>query len=324
MNLIATGSTTPRCLSELYIIGHVPGATDGGGTAGSFDEHPAVHVVVDCRSLLGEGVTWDDATGELLWVDIDGHLLHRLDPTGRHTATPIGRRVSVVVPRAAGGYVAVAGREIVHLDRHGVFGDVVATLPTAGDGEANDGRVDPRGRLWVGSVDRSGLHRGALFCVDEFGVVTEVLGGRALSNGIDWSPDGLHCFYADSLLRRIDLIELDHEGLPADVHEFRRFTEMPDGLTVDAAGFVWVALWDGGGIRRLDTNGKIDRAVPVAGGWITSCAFGGADLRTLYITTATVDLDDDARSRAPHAGSLFGTPSGVAGRGYTPFGADSP
>jgi sugar lactone lactonase YvrE len=281
-------------------------------------------LAVDCGCLLGEGVTWDADAQTLLWLDVDNRVLHRLAATRRHTTTPLERTASVVVPRRGGGFVAVADNAVVTMDDRGAFGDVIATLPADGDGRANDGRVDPHGRLWVGTVDRSGANRAGLFCVDSSGAVTKTLSGRALSNGIDWSPDGRRCYHADSLLRRIEVLELDDEGFPTGVEVFATFSEMPDGLTVDEEGGVWVALWDGGGVRRFASDGRLDRTLPVAGGWITSCAFGGADLRTLYITSATVDLDPETQRRLPHAGSLFATAPGVRGRGYTPFGSPAP
>lgn len=287
------------------------------------DEHAepgAVRVVVDSRSLLGEGVTWDAASGTLIWLDIDGQLLHRLDSDGNHTSQRLPSLTSVVVPHRTGGLIAVAGLEVRRLDGDGAFGDLVATLPADGDGRANDGRCDPRGRLWVGTVDRSGQNRAGLFRVDESGEVELMLPGRALSNGIDWSPDGRRCYHADSLLRRIEVIELDEDGSPTSTHEFARFSTMPDGLSVDADGCVWVALWDGGGVQRFRPDGQLDRTMTVPGGWVTSCAFGGDALRTLYITSARTDLGDEARHAFPHAGSLFAVEVDVAGRGYTPFG----
>lgn len=277
-------------------------------------------VVVDCRSLLGEGVTWDAATASLLWVDVDRGLFHRLDADGRHHTVEPDRAVSVVVPRTGGGFVAVSGLDVVDMDAAGRFGPVIATLPPDGDGRANDGRCDPQGRLWVGTVDRSGADRAALFRVDEHGVVAEMLPGRALSNGIDWSPDGRRCYHADSMLRRIDELHLDERGDVVEVREFARFDVMPDGLSVDEEGCVWVALWDGGVVQRFTPDGRLDLSVSMPGGWITNCAFGGPDLRTLSITTACVDLDPDVHRAQPHAGSLFAVDVGVAGRGYTSFG----
>lgn len=282
-----------------------------------------VAVVVDCRSLLGEGVTWDADSSTLLWVDIDSRLLHRLHQDGRHESTELERSASVVVPCRTGGLVAVSGLEVVAMDDGGSFGRVIATLPANGDGRANDGRCDPHGRLWVGTVDQSGANHGGLFCVDEAGDVVEVLAGRALSNGIDWSPDGRRCYHADSLLRRIEVLLLDDQGIPCETHEFATFSAMPDGLSVDEEGGVWVALWDEGQVQRFTPDGRLDRCLSVPGGWITSCAFGGPELRTLYITTASVGLDPEALEHQPSAGSLFFIELDVAGRGYTPFGSAS-
>jgi sugar lactone lactonase YvrE len=288
----------------------------------SMQHELVAEVVVDCRSLLGEGVTWDAATATLLWVDVDRQLVHRLGADGRHDEIVSDRAVSVVVPRAGGSFVAVAGLDVVAMGADGRFGEVITTLPPDGDGLANDGRVDPHGRLWVGTVDRSGARRAALVRVDVGGGTEVMLGGRALSNGIDWSPDGRRCYHADSMLRRIDELQLDAHGDVTDVREFARFEAMPDGLSVDEEGCVWVALWDGGRVERYMPDGRLDRTVSVpGGGWVTNCAFGGPDGRTLYVTTACVDLDADVHRSQPYAGSLYAVDVDVAGRGYTPIGS---
>lgn len=280
----------------------------------------SVDLVVECRSLLGEGVTWDATTSTLLWLDIDGRLLHRLHSDGRHAAVVVSSPTSVVVPTSTGELLAVSGLEVGMLNASGAIGSVLAELPPDGDGRANDGRCDPHGRLWIGTVDRSGEHRAGMFCVDDSGFVRRVRSGRALSNGIDWSPDGSKCYHVDSLHRTVDELTLDDKGFPVSERTIATFDVLPDGVSVDMEGGIWVALWDGGGVVRLSPSGEIDCRIDVPGGWITSCAFGGADLRTLYITSATVDLDDARRRANPSAGSLFACRPGVAGRGYTPFG----
>jgi len=280
----------------------------------------SVDLVVECRSLLGEGVTWDAATSTLLWLDIDGRLLHRLHSDGRHEEVAMSSSTSVVVPTSTGELLAVSGLKVGILNDSGVIEEVLAELPPDGDGRANDGRCDPHGRLWIGTVDRSGEHRAGVFCVDDSGFVRRVRSGRALSNGIDWSPDGSKCYHVDSLHRTVDELTLDDKGFPVSERTIATFDVLPDGVSVDMEGGIWVALWDGGGVVRLSPSGEIDCRIDVPGGWITSCAFGGADLRTLYITSATVDLDDARRRANPSAGSLFACRPGVAGRGYTPFG----
>lgn len=280
----------------------------------------SVDLVVECQSLLGEGVTWDAATSSLLWLDIDGRLLHRLHSDGRHEEVAMNSSTSVVVPTCTGELLAVSGLKVGILNDSGVIEEVLTELPPDGDGRANDGRCDPHGRLWIGTVDRSGEHRAGVFCVDDSGFVRRVRSGRALSNGIDWSPDGSKCYHVDSLHRTVDELSLDDNGFPVSERTIATFDVLPDGVSVDMEGGVWVALWDGGGVVRLSPSGEIDCRIDVPGGWITSCAFGGADLRTLYITSATVDLDDARRRANPSAGSLFACRPGVAGRGYTPFG----
>ena len=288
------------------------------------DRDAAVEVAVDCRSLLGEGVTWDADSDTLLWLDVDGCVLHRLAAGSRHTSTPLERTTSVVVPRRGGGFIAVAGREVMALDDRGAFGDVIATLPAEGDGRANDGRVDPHGRLWVGTVDRSGANRAGLFCVDESGAVDAdpVRTGAVQRHRLEPRRSTL-------LPRR--LAAAPHRGAGAGR------AGLPDGRRG-----VRDVLGDA---RRPDRRrGRRGvgrplgrrRAPAIRSRWtVRSCAaggrgvdhqfaFGGADLRTLYITSANSDLDADTHRRMPHAGSLFAAEPGVGGRGYTPFGSAAP
>jgi sugar lactone lactonase YvrE len=279
-----------------------------------------IDLVVDCRCLLGEGVTWDDATQTLLWVDIENSQLFRLRTDGTHEVQSLAQSASVVVPTRDGRLLAVSGLGVGVLGDDGKVGDLIASLAADGDGHANDGRCDPQGRLWIGTVDRSGKNAAGLFCVDSEGAIIKVRDGRALSNGIDWSPDGGKCYHVDSLHRTVEEMTLNSDGLPAEVRTLASFDAIPDGLSVDIDGGIWIALWDGGAVVRLSPDGKIDRRIEVPGGWITSCAFGGRDLRTLYITSARTDLDPEIAKTCPSAGSLFACDVGVSGRGYTPFG----
>lgn len=276
-------------------------------------------LVVDSACLLGEGPTWDAVGARLLWLDIDAHTLHRLDADGRHTTVELAARVTAVVPAAAGGLVAAADCSVVHLDERGRLGTVIATLPRAGDGVTNDARCDPFGRIWVGTVDRSGAGAAGLFCVSADGTVVTIRSGVGLSNGLDWSPDGRTCHYVDSFAHCIHDLHLDGDGLPVRTTVLTEMDAIPDGLTVDAEGGVWVALWDGGAVHRYLPDGRLDRVVTVPGGFVTSCAFGGTASTTLYITTARTDLPDRQRREQPHAGGLFAADVGVPGRGYTPF-----
>lgn len=279
-------------------------------------------LVVDSACLLGEGPTWDGHDRLLLWLDIDAQMLHLLDADGVHTSVALDARVTAVVPHAHGGLIAAADCAVAHLDEHGRLGAVIAPLPSAGDGVTNDGRCDPSGRLWVGTVDRSGERRAGLFCVSPGGSVTTVRTDVGLSNGIDWSPDGRTAYYVDSFARCVQRLHLDEAGLPVRSDVLVDVDAIPDGLTVDADGCVWLALWDGGAVHRYRPDGRLDRVVNVPGGFVTSCAF--ADDTTLYITTARIDLPEDGLREHPHAGGLFAADVGVTGRGYTAFGARDP
>jgi len=278
-------------------------------------------LVVDCACRLGEGPTWDAWREQLLWLDIDDQRLHRLDVDDVHSTTELDRRVTAVVPDADGGLVAAVDASVAHLDGSGAVGSIIATLPPAGDGVTNDGRCDPSGRLWIGTVDRSGSNRAGLFCVGSDGSVTVVRSGVGLSNGLDWSPDGRICHYVDSFARCIQNLHLGPDGLPVGADILVGIDATPDGLTVDAEGGIWVALWDGGEVHRYRPDGRLDRRVSVAGGFITSCAFGGPDGSTLYITTARDEMTPGDLVRQPHAGGLFAAEVGVTGRGYTAFAA---
>jgi sugar lactone lactonase YvrE len=278
------------------------------------------HIQVETECELGEGPTWDLERQRLLWLDVDGHELHELAVDGTHTSTGLDRRVSAMVPHVEGGLVGVAGLDITRFDHSGRAGSIIATLPPDGEGLANDARCDPSGRLWVGTVDRSGADAGGLFCVGADGTVTQVRDGVALSNGMDWSPEGDRCYYVDSLAHCIQVLHLGPDGLAVRTETLVEIEQLPDGLTVDAEGGIWVALWDGGAVHRYTPGGVLDRVVTVPGGFVTSCAFGGSHQTTLFITTARGGLPETQRRAEPDAGGLFAVDAGVAGRGYTPFG----
>jgi len=280
-------------------------------------------IVVESECELGEGPTWDASRQRLLWLDVDGQVLHELGDGGGHAAMELDRRVSAIVPDVDGGLVGVAGLNVIRFDQLGRAESVIASLPPDGDGVANDGRCDPHGRLWVGTVDRSGAKAGGLFCVAADGTVTQVRGGVALSNGMDWSPDGQRCYYVDSLSHCIQVLHLGLDGLPIRSETLVTIDFLPDGLTVDAEGGIWVALWDGGVVHRYTPDGRLDQVVAVPGGFVTSCAFGGSSQTRLFVTTARGGLPAAKLRAEPHAGGLFAVDAGVAGRGYTPFGLGS-
>lgn len=271
----------------------------------------AVEVAVRAHAALGEGPTWDARAGRLVWVDILGSRIHSYDPaSGRRTVLATEQHVGAAKPRAGGGLV-VNLRDGVGL--YGPDGDSFRWLhrESVPGRRANDAAVAPDGSLWCGTMRYDEAPGGGtLSRIDPDGTVRPILDDVSVSNGTGWSPDGRRVYYVDSPTRRVDVFDTGDDGLPVGRRPFVTVEDgFPDGLTVDAEGCVWVALWDGGAVRRYTPDGTLDRVLELPVRRPTACAFGGADLTDLYITTARTGLD------APHpmSGSLLVVPG--AGKG---------
>ncbi|MFF9350465.1 SMP-30/gluconolactonase/LRE family protein [Streptomyces sp. NPDC014734] len=274
-------------------------------------------VAVPEQAELGEGPTWDPATGRLIWVDILSARVHTYDPaSGRRTVRATEQHVGAAKPRAGGGLVVNLRDGIGLYDRDGAF-DWLVHDPRPGR-RGNDAAVAPDGALWAGSMSYDGSATGgSLVRVAPDGAVTPVLPVVACSNGTGWSPDRRLMYYVDTPTRRIDVFDFDGEHA-VNRRPFATVEEgagLPDGLTVDADGAVWVALWDGSAVRRYTPDGSLDRIVELPVRRPTACAFGGADLRDLYVTSARSGL------AAPHpmSGALLVLPGAGHGMPGTPF-----
>jgi sugar lactone lactonase YvrE len=190
---------------------------------------------------------------------------------------------------------------------------------------SNDGACDPRGRFLAGTM---GHHEepdlGSVWRLDprrddgSLPEPTTVIQRTTVSNGIDWSPDASTMYFVDSATQRVDAYDYDvRTGVPSDPRPFVTVPVeqgCPDGLTVDADGCVWVALWDGGQVRRYDPRGQLIGVVTVPVPRVTSCTFGGPDLGDLYVTTARLWLDDAALAAHPDSGSIYRCRPGAVGR----------
>jgi sugar lactone lactonase YvrE len=284
-------------------------------------------VAVDCHNVLGEGPWWDARTGTLLWIDIEGRLLQRHDPSSGRTATrPLPQMAGAVMARAAGGLALAMedGIWVTETDA-GPAARVAPIEPDDPSTRTNDATCDRAGRLWVGSMARDARPgAGSLYRVDPDGSVTRVLVDLAISNGIDWSPDDRSMYFIDSATRRVDVLDYDLATGRASSRrvlvELPEGCGLPDGMTVDSEGCLWVAMWDGWSVRRYSPSGDLDRVVRLPVARVTSCAFGGADLGDLYITSASTGLSDAERQEQPLAGALFVVRPGVRGLEATPFG----
>jgi sugar lactone lactonase YvrE len=265
--------------------------------------------------LLSEGPRWDARRDELLWVDILGSQLHRAR-VGRDglleliASVEVDRHVGAAAPAAGGGYVVAAGPGFLRIDSDGAVRELAQPEAGRTDVRMNDGACDPQGRFWAGTVayDES-PGAGTLYRLELDGTCTTVLTELTISNGIGWSPSGATMYLADSGTRQIDAF--DFAAGSGDLSRRRTIVRIdepgvaPDGLTVDDQGDIWVALWGGGALGRYGPDGSRLATVPLPVDQPTSCAFGGRDRATLFVTTARHGLDEAALIRQPDAGRLF-------------------
>ena len=289
-----------------------------------------IDVALDCRCELGEGPIWDDRSGLLLFVDINGHAIHTFaSSAGAHATYDCGEYVSAIALAARGGYLITLQHDLAWFDGTRLGERPLSVEAERGDTRFNDGYVDPRGRFWAGtmSLERKPA-QGALYRIDmnPAPIVTRMLEGVSTSNGIDWSADGRLMYYIDTGTRRIDVFDCDQEhGTIANRRPVIQFDEKrdgkPDGLILDEEDCIWVALWMGSAVRRYAPDGRLLQQIDLPVSCPTKCAFGGANLDELYITSARTVLDEAARAREPHAGSLFVARPGARGRRARRFGA---
>jgi sugar lactone lactonase YvrE len=278
-------------------------------------------LLVDAHANLGEGPVWDPEGACLWWVDILGKAVHRTDVSdGSDTTIPVGQLIGAVVGRASGGLVVAVQDGFHALDP--VTGSLQLLAPVEADDAAtrmNDGKVDPQGRFWAGTMGvdhRPGV--GTLYRLDPDLRVTPMVRDVSISNGLDWTSDGRTMYYIDTPTGRVDQFSFDRErGTISDRRAtvpIRDGAGSPDGMTVDADGYIWVALWDGWGVERYTPDGRLDRRIEVPAAQTSSCAFGGPDLDLLFITTAQEGFPAGGRADQPHAGGLFVCRAGVRGR----------
>jgi sugar lactone lactonase YvrE len=277
-------------------------------------------LLVDAHARVGEGPVWDAALRRLVWVDILNGLVHLYDPvTGDNETAEVGKAVGAAVPRASGRLVLALEDGFAAFDP--VSEELTPLVPVEADQPGlrmNDGKCDRAGRFWAGSMEWDGEHpAGSLYRLDPDRTVTRMVEGVRISNGLGWSPDEQLMYYIDSPTYRLDVFDFDLErGAIANrrtLVEVPRAWGMPDGMTVDAEGFLWVAFWGGWSVRRLAPDGTLAATLRLPVSQVSSCTFGGPDGSDLYITSATDGLTAEQLRAEPHAGALFRARPGVTG-----------
>jgi sugar lactone lactonase YvrE len=249
----------------------------------------------------------------LYWVDIVRDQVHRFDPkTGEDESFDVGQNVGTVVLDEQERCILGLRHGIACLDpKTGQVWAIGEPKINEPGRRCNDGKCDPRGRFWAGTIVEQGLPASAnLYCLDRDLKLSHKLSGITNSNGLCWSRAGTEFFYIDTPTRELALFDFDLESATlARRRVLRRFEPelgSPDGMAIDAEDHLWVALWGGSKVQRVHPRtGLVDFEVVVPASQVTSCAFGGPDLRDLYITTARIGLSDAALALEPQAGALF-------------------
>jgi sugar lactone lactonase YvrE len=283
--------------------------------------------VADVSAEHGEGPAWDARAGHLLWVDMIAGGLHRTRSDGTDEVTDYDQPVCVAVPRLVGGGLALALGDGLWLEEAGGDRRRLYAIPQpdgAGPIRMNDGKCDPQGRLWAGSMAydaRDGA--GTLYRLDRDLSVHEMVEEVTISNGLAWTPDGSIMYYIDTPTNRVDAFDADPST--GAVRNRRTAIEIPeaaggpDGMTIDDDGCLWVALWGGSAVHRYTPDGRLDTVVSLPCRQVTSCAFGGAGLDQLWITSSRLGLPAEEVAAQPLAGALFLLRPGVTGPAAVAF-----
>lgn len=284
-------------------------------------------LLLDAKATLGEGPSWDEKSGQLYWVDIEGKRLHTYDvKKGTAATVSFDQRIGAAVPRRSGGVVMAMQDGFYAYDPQSGLAFLGNPSGRKEETRFNDGKCDAAGRFWAGTMslyDKPG--QGALYCLETDLTIRTVIEDVTCSNGLAWSPDNRTMYYIDSPTRKVMAYDynlatgqIDNPRVAVEVTEKGA---LPDGMTCDAEGMIWVALWGGYGIRRWNpVTGELLLRLDVAAEQSSSCVFGGEKLNELYITSARKGIAESALAEQPHAGGLFVYPTEVTGLPTYAFG----
>lgn len=275
-------------------------------------------VLWDVKAQLGEGPVWVSREQALWFTNIKGHQLFRLDPaTGAQTVFDTPEQTGFILPAKGGGFVAGRKSGLYHFDPETksfvLLGDPEPDKP---DNRFNDGTVGPDGAIWFGTMDdhqvapTGALYRykdGRFTCHDRDYVIT---------NGPCFSPDGATLYHVDTLKKIIYAFHVNDDQTLSGKRLFAALSDQNggvDGIVCDSAGHIWVSLYGGAGIWVYAPDGTRILCIDMPVSNVTKVAFGGPELKTLFVTTAWGGLNEEERAQQPHAGSLFVIETDIAG-----------
>ena len=273
------------------------------------------------RCRLGESPVWVPSLGQLWWVDIHRDTIHRYDWRSRESwAQKLPGRGTFVVPCADGSAISALQKGLCRVPEPGRQASLAVPVEAGTpDTSINDGKTGPDGRLYFGTRDLAQRREmGGLYRLDDDLAARRLTNRVTAGNGIDWSPDASVLYFVDSGDYRVWAFDFDgRDGLISRKRVFASVAKpdgLPDGLTVDATGGVWVALYGGGRLHRYAPDGQLTDVIPVPVRYPTSCAFAGPGLDTLVVTSAYARIEDAGETRQELDGAVLAAKAGVAGK----------
>ncbi|WP_035991008.1 SMP-30/gluconolactonase/LRE family protein [Leptolyngbya sp. KIOST-1] len=285
--------------------------------------------VLHARARLGEGPLWDSDQQALYWVDILNHRVHVFEPSsGDDCHWDVGDVGSAIALMRSNQLLVAMGNRIARLDLTSGEVETLHTVEFDAPGTRfNDGKCDPQGRFWIGSMSPEQPGHAALYRYDPDGSMRKMETDLTISNGLGWSPDGGTFYLTDSPQRKIfayqfngETGEISDRRVAIDLNDEDDAVE-PDGLTIDSEGNLWTALWDGGCLVCFSPSGEALGRVNLPVPRPTCPTFGGPNLETLYVTTASVGLSQKEIQQGFYSGDVFAIAAPVPGLPPFPFGA---
>lgn len=278
-------------------------------------------ILYEAKAVLGEGPVWDHLAQKLYWVDIEGCRLHCYMPENKtYLSWEFDGMLGAVIPSEDGSLILAHERDLLRFNPINEKKEMLGLLPNTNQRlRFNDGKCDPQGNLWIGTMDKKLAPKaGNLYRVDPHGNARVVLKGTTISNGMAWTHDQDHYFYIDS--DAYELWRFNYQPEEGSIGNKKVAFGIPrdfgaaDGMSIDREGKLWIAHWGGHCIRRWDPDtGEVLQKIEVAAPHVTSCCFGGKEMDTLFITTARSGLNREQLEEYPLSGGLFSYTPGVEG-----------
>ena len=291
---------------------------------------------LDCKNILGEGITWSQFDQTLYWLDIPmpSKLCKYSFEKNKTTEFEMPEMITALAVRQNNDILIASHNGINNFSiKEKKFNQLFKLEPEKNQNRCNDGAADFLGNFWVGTMqnniapDGTSIdikeNSGAIYSIDKNFNLTKHEDNIGVSNTFAWSPNNDKFYTTDTLTGVIDVYDYDYNNLKIlNKKEFAKFDRgYPDGSTVDSEGFLWSCRWDGSCVVRFNPNGDVDTVVEVPAPNVTSCTFGGSDLRTLFITTARMATSAENLIKYPLAGGIFAYNSPVKGKPDFKFGS---